>query len=87
MVATYIGIKRLLLALLANVVICDDSVFFPGASTRKQDLDSEEAQGTVHTSSISENVNLSDIVLPIMPFRKIDVQDIIRHPLHIPIYV
>ena len=87
MVATYIGIKRLLLALLANVVICDDSVFFPGASTRKQDFDSEEAQGTVHTSSISENVNLSDIVLPIMSFRKLDVQDIIRHPLHIPIYV
>ena len=87
MVATYIGMKWFLLALLANVVICDDSVFFPGASTRKQDFDSEEAQGTVHTSSISENVNLSDIVLPIMPFRKIDVQDIIRHPLHIPIYV
>ena len=68
MVATYIGMKWLLLALLANVVICDDSVFFPGASTRKQDFDSEEAQGTVHTSSISENVNLSDIVLPIIVF-------------------
>lgn len=45
MVASDVGIKLLLLALLANVAICDESVFFPGASNRKQDFDTEESQG------------------------------------------
>ena len=50
MVVTHIGIKWLLLALLANVAISDDSIFFPGASNRKQEFDTEESRGTTHTS-------------------------------------
>ena len=74
MIAGDVGSKWLMLALLANVVICDESVFFPGASNRKQYFDSEESQGTMH---FPKKCELFSFMFILISFRQFGMQDII----------